>query len=453
MRTADALVSALRRPTVELALGRIAPEVVLPRTGASKRRSRRIQGEARNRGGGKRIRSPQPLHGQGALLRPGRDGVRTASTATVVVPKEYAGPGPAELASRLVHGRNPERPFPVHSKARSRAGGPDGFPSCGRTPSRPTSSDRQAQAPGPRRRRRPAQDRSQGLRSLGLVVHGARPGRARPGPSPTSRTFPTSPNTERGIPAGRPRVRDRHFLAEGRGRRGGLMNAVDKAAAEMKGRELESVDAERSCRPIRRSRSRPTGPARRGGRPGHGQGRVPQGRQPVFEKKEKPSPGRSTMPRPFSRDRLPGARRRGGQRRRVKVSSGSGIAGRQGQGPAGPPELLERNGFPNAEVEVLSAYKPGYSGSSSGVLPAIRGGAVRAPDDPFAGSARTSQAQARLRRAGPMASRSSIPSTRSFRAAGPALERISFEARRDGRRDLHGRGPRRKEAGPFSRTP
>jgi hypothetical protein len=385
MRTATLSYPACRALTVELRSGGSRSEVVLPRTGASKRL---LTPGFKERPGTEAAGKEFDLLGlyttKGLYSDQDRDGVPDGLDATVVVPKEYAGPGPAELASRLVMGASGAS-FPLvllESEIESRRAltapvlvGPNGL-----------SADLVRTG----KLKLPALDDGAGLlkivpkafgKSSALVVHGADQAGLDRAVSYLSRTFPFF--AEYG--EGHPQLADLAseidtLLAGGKGAAEAVfMNAVDKAAAEMKGRELESVDAEAllpGANPPFEEAVRTALRAVAGSAPVTVKAGSLKAGKPVFEK-EKTFTWEVDDAKALLKDRLralvDAAGKGGGVKVSLGVSESPAVRDKVRQDLR---SLLEGNGFPNAEVEVLSAYKPGYFWLVERVLPAIKGRGV-----------------------------------------------------------------------------
>jgi hypothetical protein len=214
-----------------------------------------------------------------------------------------------------------------------------------------------------------------------LVVQGADPAGLDKTVSYLSRTFPYFGDYGEGHPQLADLAADLDkFLAGDKGAAEAfLMNAVDKAAAEMKGRELDSVEAELLLpddnAAFGEAARRSLGAAAGGAQVSVKVASLKTGRT-VFEK-DKAFTWEVDDARALLQDKL----------RAIVDAAGKGGGVEVSLGVSESPSVREKvrkdvrdflggAGFPAAEVEVLSAYKPGYFWLVEKIVPALKGKGV-----------------------------------------------------------------------------
>ena len=218
-------------------------------------------------------------------------------------------------------------------------------------------------------------------KSSALVVHGADPAGLDGTVSYLSRTFPYFADYGEGNPqlADLAADIDRFLAGEKGGAEAYFMNAVEKAAAEIKGRDLESVGAEVLLAGPNAPFEAAVGSvlkAAAGNAPVSVKVSSLRSGRTVFEK-ERSFTWEVDDARALLRDKLPALVDAAGKGGGVEVSLGVS------ESPAVRTKVrkdvqawLAEAGFPAARVEVLCAYKPGYSWLTERVLPALKGEAV-----------------------------------------------------------------------------
>jgi Zinc carboxypeptidase len=184
---------------------------------------------------------------------------------------------------------------------------------------------------------------------------------------------------------GRPQLSDLaddldRFLAGGKGgAEAFIRTAADKAAAEIKGREIESVRAELVLpdgNPGFGEAVRATLGAAAGSAAVTVSVESMKAGRTIFEK-EKTFTWEVDDARALLESRLPALVDAAGKGGGVKVSLGvSESPAVRAKVRSDLLKILGRAGFPSAEVEVLSAYKPGYFWLVERVLPALKGRGV-----------------------------------------------------------------------------
>ncbi len=383
-RTATLSYPACAALTFELRSGAARAEVVLTRTGATKRLLTPGFKERPADAAGKEFDLLGLYSTKGFYSDQDRDGVPDGLDAVVVVPPDASGTGPAELASRLVMG-TAGASFPIvhlDAEVESRKSLP--------APVLVGANALTADLVKTGKLKLPALESGTGLlkvvpkafgKSAALVVHGADPAGLDRTVSYLARTFPHFAD----YGEGQPQLADLAAEVEGMfsGKKGAaeafIMTAVEKAAAELMGRELESVEAE----VLLPGPNAPFEAAVRDAlRPAAGSapltvrsGSLKAGRT-VFEKESSFTwevDDAKALLESALRAIVDAAGKGGGVDLSLGVSESPPVREKvRGEIAA----FLSAAGFPAARVEVLSAYKPGFFWLVEKVLPALRGKGV-----------------------------------------------------------------------------
>ena len=372
--------------TFELRAGPAVSKVVLPRTGASKRLlTPRFKERPAADPTGKEFDLLGLYSLKAAYGDQDKDGIADSLEAVIVAPRETPGPGLAELASRLVLG-TAGASFPIvmsDEEIESRRAllcpilvganaMTDDLEKTGRL--------------GP-----PALAAGAGSvrivpkafgKSSAAVVRGADATGLDRILSFLARTFPYFAEYGEGNPqlADLAADVDRLLVGEKGGAEAFLMAAVEKAAAEIKGRDLGSVEAELVLPAANAPFEEAVRAALRGA----------SGGAPVTVTAASLKTGRTVYEKEMSfgwevddakaalKERLPALIDAAGKGGAVEVSLGVS------ESPAVRARVrdevrafLATSGFPAAKVEVLSAYKPGYFWLVERVLPALKGRGVK----------------------------------------------------------------------------
>ncbi len=371
--------------TFELRTETTAAKVVLPRTGASKRLlTPRFKERPAADPTGKEFDLLGLYSTKGAYGDQDKDGIPDGLDAVVVAPRGAAGPGLAELASRFVLG-TAGASFPIvmgDEEIESR-----------RALACPVLVGDNAMTDDLERTGKvklPALPAGAGIiqivpkafgKSSAAVIRGAdAPGLDRT-LSFLARTFPFFAEYGQGQPqlADLAAGVDRLLAGDKGGAEAFLMTAVEKAAADIKGRALASVEAdlvlpalnapfEEAVRAVLREAA--------GGAPVAVRASSLRDGRTVYEKSLalgwEVDDAKAAL-----RDRMPALVEAAGKGGAVEVSLGVS------ESPAVRARVrdelrafLAAAGFPAAKVEVLSAYKPGYFWLVEKVLPALKGRGV-----------------------------------------------------------------------------
>jgi hypothetical protein len=371
--------------TFETCYGAARSKAVLTRTGATKRL---LTPGFKERPGvdpaGKEFDLLGLYSNKAAYADQDRDGVPDALDAVIVVPKDIAGLGLADLASRLVLG-TAGASFPIvqlDSEIESRK--------ALSSPLLVGGSALTADLVKTGKLKLPSLEAGSGMikivpkafgKSSVAVVHGADPAGLDRTVSYLARTFPYFADYGEGNPqlADLAADIDKLLAGEKGGAEAFLLSAVDKAAAEIKGRDLESVDAELVLPGTNAPFEEAVKAALRGAA-----GSAPvavralslKTGKTVFEK-EKAFTWEVDDAKALLKDQLralvDGAGKGGGVEVSLGVSESPTVREKvKGEIKA----FLDRSGFPAARVEVLSAYKPGFFWLVEKVLPALKSKSV-----------------------------------------------------------------------------
>ena len=386
-RTSVLSYPACARLTIDLGPGGPVSPVVLPRTGATKRlltpgfKERPAADPA-----GKEFDLAGLYSTKGVYSDEDRDGIPDGLDAVVVVPGDLAAAGPDELATRLVMG-TAGASFPIvrlDSEIESRK--------ALAAPILVGSNTLTADLVKTGKLKLPALEKGTGLikvvpkafgKSAAVVVQGADTAGLRGALSHLSRTFPYFGDYGEGNPslAGLAADVDRFLAGEKGAAEAAFMIAVEKAAAEIKGRDLETVGAELVL-------PGPNAPyeeavravllAASGGAPVSVRSVSLKSAKTVFEK-EKTFTWEVEDARALLSDKLRAIVSAAGKGGGVEVSLGVSESPAVREKVRGEfAALLAASGFPAARIEVLSAYKPGYFWLVEKVLPALSGKPVQA---------------------------------------------------------------------------
>ena len=386
-RTAILSYPACAALTFELLCGEARSTAVLTRTGATKRL---LTPGFKERPGTEAAAKEFDLLGlysaKAVYADQDRDGLPDGLEGTIVVPKDLAPAALPELASRFVLG-TAGASFPVvqlDSEVESRR--------ALAAPVLVGANALTAELIRTGQLKLPALAPGVGLAkvvpkafggSSALVVQAADPSGLERTVSYLARTFPFFGAYGQGQPQLADLAEDvDRFLAGGKGGAEAFVrNAAEKAAAEIKGREIESVEAEivlpdenaafgESVRSLLAAAA--------GSAPVAVTVRSMKAGRTVFEK-EKAFTWEVDDARALLEGRLAALVDAAGKGGGVKVSLGvSESPAVRGKVREDLRRSLDRTGFPAADVEVLSAYKPGYFWLVERVLPALKGrGAAR----------------------------------------------------------------------------
>jgi hypothetical protein len=383
-RTATLSIPACAALTFELYRGPARSQAVLPRTGSTKRLLTPGFKERPRGATGKEFDLLGFFSNRGAYADQDRDGVPDTLETQIVVPSDKAIPGIADLASRLVLGTAGVS-FPIvqlDAEIESRRAlaapvlvGPNALTAdllkTGKLKLPPLEAGTGLAKIVPK---------AFGKASALTVLGADEPGRDRT-VAYLARTFPYFA----GYGEGNPQLADLaadvdKLLAGGKGgAEAVLMNAVEKAAAEIKGRDLESVKADL----ILPAPNAPFAEAVRAAlRAAAGAAPVTlktaslKDGEPIFEK-ERTFTWEVDDAKALLRDKLRAIVDAAGKGGGVEVSLGVSESPAVRDKVRGEVrDFLRESGFPTARVEVLSAYKPGFYWLVEKVLPALRGRGV-----------------------------------------------------------------------------
>ncbi len=372
--------------TFELSYGPSRSTAVLPRTGATKRLlTPGFKERPATDAAGKDFDLLGFYSNKAAYSDQDRDGIPDALDAIVVVPKELSGLGLADLTSRLVMG-TAGASFPIiqlDSEVESRK--------ALAAPVLVGENALTADLIKTGKLKLPALASGEGLikivpkafgKSSALVVSGADPAGLDETVSYLSRTFPFFADYGEGNPqlADLAADLDRFLAGEKGAAEAVFMNATEKAAAEIKGRDLESVEAElilpRSNPPFEDAVKAALRSAA-GSAPVTIRSSSLKDGTAVFEK-ERTFTWEIDDAKALLKDRMRALVDAAGKGGSVEVSLGvSESPAVRGKVRGEIESFLKDSGFPAARVEVLSAYKPGYHWLVEKVLPALKGKDVR----------------------------------------------------------------------------
>jgi hypothetical protein len=381
IRTATLSVPACAALTFELRCGPARSTAVLPRTGATKRLlTPGFKERPGTEAAGREFDLLGLFSSRGVYSDQDRDGVPDTLEALVVVPKEPSIPGIADLASRLVLG-TAGASFPIvqlDAEIESRK--------AIAAPLLVGGNALTADLLRTGKLKLPPLEAGCGIikivpkafgKSTALVVQGA----DGPGLDRTvaylSRTFPYFADYGEGNPqlADLAADVDRLLAGEKGGAEAVLMAAVEKAAAEIKGRDLESVGADLVLPGPNAPFGEAVGAALRaaaGGAPVSLKTASLKDGQTVFEK-EKTFTWEVDDAMALLKDRLRAIVDAAGKGGGVEVSLGVSESPAVREKVRGELKaFLEQSGFPAARIEVLSAYKPGFYWLIEKVLPALK---------------------------------------------------------------------------------
>jgi hypothetical protein len=367
--------------TFELSCGSARSKVTLPRTGATKRLLTPAFKERPADAAAKEFDLLGLFSAKGAYADTDHDGVPDALDAVAVIPPDLAGLGLADLASRIVLG-TAGASFPlvqIDSEVESRKALAAPILVGGNALTGDLIKAGKLKVP--------ALEAGTGFlrivpkafgKSTALVVQGADgPGLERT-LSYLSRTFPFFTDYGEGqaqlsdLAAGVER-----FLSGDQGAaEAAFMNAVSKAAAEIKGRDLESVSADlvlpEANAPFQEA-VRTALRAAAGAAPVSVTAVSIKSGRTVFEK-EKALNWEVDDAKALLRDKLRALVDAAGKGGAVEVSLGVSESPAVRDKVRGEiKSFLAASGFPAARVEVACAYKPGYFWLVENVLPALEG--------------------------------------------------------------------------------
>jgi hypothetical protein len=384
-RTATLSYPACAALSFELSCGGSRAAVVLTRTGATKRLlTPGFKERPAAVGPGKDFDLLGLYSIKGFYSDQDRDGVPDGLDASIIVPADLTATGAAGLASRLVMG-TAGATFPIvllDTEVESRK--------ALAAPLLVGANALTADLVKTGKLKLPDLEKGGGWirivpkafgRSSAVVVHGADPAGLDGALSHLARTFPFFDE----YAEGRPQLADLAADIDGllAGRKGAaeavFMNAVEKAAAEIKGRELESVDVELVL-------PGPNGPYEDAVRAVLTDA---AGSAPVKVKAVSLKAAKTVLERDktFTWEVDDAKARLGSGLRAIVDAAGKGGGVEVSLGVSESPavrekvrdevqDFLARSGFPAARVEVLSAYKPGYFWLVEKVLPALKGRGV-----------------------------------------------------------------------------
>jgi len=386
-RTATLSYPACAALTFDLRGGGARAEVVLARTGATKRLlTPGFKERPSAAATGKEFDLLSLYSAKGFYSDQDRDGVPDGLDATIIVPADLAGAGPAGLASRLVMG-TAGASFPivhldVEVESRKALAAPILI----------GANALAADLVKTGKLKLPALEKGGGLikivpkafgKSSAVVVHGADLAGLDGAVAHLARTFPHFDDYGEGRPQLADLAADVDALLAGKkgAAEAVFMNAVEKAAAEIKGRDLDSVDAAIIL-------PGPNGPFEDAVRAAL---RAAAGSAPVTVKTESLRDGQTVLEKEkaFTWEVDDAKSRLEAALRAIVDAAGKGGGVEVSLGVSESPAVREKvrgeiqvflagSGFPAARVEVLSAYKPGYFWLVEKVLPALRGkGAAR----------------------------------------------------------------------------
>ncbi len=381
-RTATLSYPACAAVSFELSYGESRSRVVLPRTGATKRL---LTPGFKERPAADPVGKEFDLLGlysnKAAYADQDRDGIPDALDAVVVCPEQFSGTGLTDLASRLVLG-TAGASFPIvmldtEIESRKALAAPILVGANALTADLIKSG----------KLKLPALESGAGIikivpkafgKSSALVVDGADRAGLDKALSYLARTFPYLGEYGEGNPqlADLAADVDKLLAGENGAAEAFLMTVVEKAAAEIKGRDLESVDAELLLPLMNPPFEAAVGTALRGAA-----GSAPvtvhasslKTALTVFEK-EQSFTWEVDDAKALLKENLHALVDAAGKGGAVEVSLGVS------ESPAVRDRVrkdiqafLGESGFPAAKVEVLSAYKPGFFWLVEKVLPALKG--------------------------------------------------------------------------------
>jgi len=384
-RTALLSYPACAALTFELRQGQARSSAVLTRTGATKRLltpgfKERPGGDA----SGKEFDLLAFFSAKAAYSDQDKDGVPDALDSVVVVPQGTTAASLAELASRLVLG-TAGASFPI-VQLETEVEGRRSLAAPILVGENALTADLVKLG----KLKLPGLEAGAGMlkvvpkafgKSSALVVHGADPAGLDRTVSYLSRTFPYFDDYGEGNPqlADLAADVDKLLAGEKGGAEAFFMNAVEKAAAEIKGRDLESAGAEVLLPGPNTPFEAAVGSALRaaaGGAPVSVSVSSLKSGRTVFEK-DRSFTWEVDDARALLKDKLRALVDAAGKGGGVEVSLGVSES---------PPvrnkvrkdvqAWLAEAGFPSARVEVLCAYKPGYFWLTESVLPALKGKAI-----------------------------------------------------------------------------
>ncbi len=381
VRTATLSYPACAALTFDLRGGGSRAEVVLPRTGATKRLLTPGFKERPADGVGKEFDLLGLYSTKGFYSDQDRDGVPDGLDAVIVVPADLPVAGAAGLASRLVMG-TAGASFPIvhlDAEVESRK--------ALAAPILVGANALAADLVKTGKLKLPALEKGAGLikivpkafgKSSAVVVHGADPAGLDGAVAHLARTFPYFADYGEGQPQLADLAADVDELLAGRkgAAEAVFMNAIEKAAAEIKGRDLESVDAAIVL-------PGPNAPFEDAVRAAL---RAAAGSAPVTVETASLKAGKTVLEKEqaFIWEVDDAMSRLEASLRAIVDAAGKGGGVEVSLGVSESPAVREkvraeiqaflaRSGFPAARVEVLSAYKPGYFWLVEKVLPALRG--------------------------------------------------------------------------------
>ncbi len=384
-RTAVLSYPACAALTFELSYGSARSKIMLSRTGATKRL---LTPGFKERPGadaaGKEFDLLGLFSNRGVYADQDRDGIPDSLDAVAVAPKDLAGLGLADLAGRLVLG-TAGASFPVvqlDSEVESRKSLSAPILVGGNTLTGDLVKTGKLKLP--------ALEAGSGLlrivpkafgKSSALVVHGADSDGLERTLSYLARTFPHFAGYGEGHPqlADLAADVDKLLAGEKGAAEAFFMSAAEKTAAEIKGRDLESVDVEL----VLPGTNAPFEQAVKSAL------RAAAGNAPVSITVSSLKTGRTVFEREESftwevddakgllKDNLKALIDAAGKGGAVEVSLGvSESPAVRNRVRSELKAWLEASGFPAARVEVLSAYKPGYFWLVESVLPSLKGKGV-----------------------------------------------------------------------------
>jgi len=379
-RTAILSYPACASLTFELSYGEERTKVSLPRTGSTKRLLTPGFKERPGAGAtGKEFDLLGLFSSRAAYADQDSDGIPDALDAIVVVSKDPPGLALADLTSRLVLG-TAGASFPiVHMDAeienRKALDAPVLYGANALTAELVKSG----------KLKLPALEAGSGIvrivpkafgKSSAVVVQGAGPDGLDKTASYLARTFPYFADYGEGNPQLADLAADIDLLLKGEkgGAEAFLINAVEKAAAEIEGRALESIEAELvlpGTNPPYEDAVKASLRRVAGGAPVSVSAASLKTGQTVFEK-TKTFTWEVDDAKAVLREKLRAIVDAAGKGGAVEVSLGvSESPTVREKARADVKAFLDEAGFPAARVEVLSAYKPGYYWLVERILPAL----------------------------------------------------------------------------------
>ena len=385
IRTALLTYPACAALTFELRYGEGRSRVVLPRAGASRRL---LTPAFKERPGGEAAGKDFDLLGlvspKGIYADQDRDGVPDGLDGTIVVPKDLAPAALPELAARFILG-TAGASFPVvrldsEIESRKALAAPVLLGANALTSDLVKTGRLKVRDLPPGAGWLRIVPKAFGG-SAALAVQAADPSGLEKTLSYLARTFPYFDESGEGRAELSDLAEDvDRFLAGGKGAAEAFIRtAADKAAAEIKGREIESVRAELVLPDENAGLAeavRATLAAAAGSAPVTVEAGSMKAGRTVFEK-AKTFTWEVDDARALLESRLralvDAAGKGGGVKVSLGISESPAVRGKVRSDFLG---ILGRAGFPSAEIEVLSAYKPGYFWLLERVLPALIGRGV-----------------------------------------------------------------------------